>query len=1327
MVNNLGVTASSIVGDQLVVTLGVTGATAIEDATIELFFDGTGIDSASVGFVTTPGLSNHTINLAGGLISIAATYNIDPLPGANLFTVTFNFAAGTLPESFQINVAGNNGAVYTTPVDVVLYADSFNTLPTGELTLSGTLTQNETLTAANTIVDFDGFSGVSHQWQYQDLDTGDWMDIEGATATTYVLGQVAVGNLVRVVATYTDDQGNLETFVSAPSADPVANVNDAPVAAADTLAATEDTADTFLASELLGNDSDLDGDTLVIHSVTSGTGGVVSLDIDGNVLFTPDANFNGEASFSYVASDGNGGLSADTAVTVNVAPVDDPLTGGVTISGTPRQGQTLSIVSTLADVDGIASVGYQWRADGVDIDGATGTTFTLTQEQVGAIMSVLVTVMDNGGTESTASDTLAETVANLNDAPEGTDGTLILDEDDSHILTAADFGFSDPVDGTDSLAAVKITSLPGAGELRYNGVAITQGQVDGGYEVSAADLGSDLLVFVPAANASGEGYASFTFQVRDDGGTANGGVDLDPTANTITFDVTAINDAPVLDTSGSPALGGIAEDVAEGDNTGTTVAALVVDGSITDADGSPVEFIYVTAADDAHGSWQFSTDGATWSDIDFSGANAGKGLLLAADDALRFVPAGDWHGSATITFGAWDESTGTAGSYADISVTGGTSAFSTATDTAAISVSAVADIADDSVTTDEDQAVDIDVLANDSFEGTPSVTGVTDGSHGTVTVIESGTKVRYTPNDNFHGSDSFTYTVTSGGVTETATVDVTVDQVNDAAQFDGDTSGSGNEDSQQTGTLTVADAIDGMTTPGFRIDAGDGAARGTATIDGTTGAWTYDPDANFNGVDSFTVSVTDDDGNVETHEVSLSVAAVNDVPVNAVPGTQTVDEDQGLVFSSANGNAITVSDSADTDVGGTDSLNTTLIVTAGVLSITPGSGALATGDGTASVSLQGTAAQINAALAGLTYTPEANFNGSDTLTITTSDLGNSGAGGVLSDETELDITVNPVNDDPTGTLLIADDGGTLVRGAVLTADTSAVADVDGLGEFSYQWLADGEDIDGASASTFTLTAAQEGTTVSVVVSYTDGDGTPETVTADKAIPATMSIGGLVYHWQNQVLLGGVTLSATPEGGATYQAVTPLTGSYLLDPLPVADQAIAATRTTADEGSAITAADARALLKILVGRNPNADPDGEGPGEAPPLSPFQVMAGDVDGNGTLNINDAIGILKMAVGAADAPPMGWLFVEESRVLWQDGASVLGTGSGNAAWDPAILYPQDGTGPLNLVAVLKGDLNSSWGRPPNLPADSQFLDPDYFADNAGLLGVPLDLWSI
>ena len=62
--------------------------------------------------------------------------------------------------------------------------------------------------------------------------------------------------------------------------------------------------------------------------------------------------------------------------------------------------------------------------------------------------------------------------------------------------------------------------------------------------MSAADIAAGNLVFTPAANANGAAYASFTFQVQDDGGTANGGVDLDPSANTLTINVTAVNDAP---------------------------------------------------------------------------------------------------------------------------------------------------------------------------------------------------------------------------------------------------------------------------------------------------------------------------------------------------------------------------------------------------------------------------------------------------------------------------------------------------------------------------------------------------------------------------------------------------------------------------------------------------------------------------------------------------------------------------------------------------------------------------------------------------------------
>ena len=79
-----------------------------------------------------------------------------------------------------------------------------------------------------------------------------------------------------------------------------------------------------------------------------------------------------------------------------------------------------------------------------------------------------------------------------------------------------------------------------------------------GQSVSVADINGGLLKFTPAANANGNGYASFTFQVQDNGGTANGGVDLDPSPNTITVNVTAVNDAPAV--SGPVTLAAIAED-----------------------------------------------------------------------------------------------------------------------------------------------------------------------------------------------------------------------------------------------------------------------------------------------------------------------------------------------------------------------------------------------------------------------------------------------------------------------------------------------------------------------------------------------------------------------------------------------------------------------------------------------------------------------------------------------------------------------------------------------------------------------------------------------
>src|SRR5262249_14149640 len=106
-------------------------------------------------------------------------------------------------------------------------------------------------------------------------------------------------------------------------------------------------------------------------------------------------------------------------------------------------------------------------------------------------------------------------VSNVNEAPSGTNNTVTMSEDGVYTFAAGDFSFTDPNDSpANKLLAVKITTLPGAGVLKLDGVAVNAGDM-----VSAADIAANKLTFTPAANANGVGYASFTFQVQDDGGT----------------------------------------------------------------------------------------------------------------------------------------------------------------------------------------------------------------------------------------------------------------------------------------------------------------------------------------------------------------------------------------------------------------------------------------------------------------------------------------------------------------------------------------------------------------------------------------------------------------------------------------------------------------------------------------------------------------------------------------------------------------------------------------------------------------------------------------
>ncbi|WP_339412241.1 tandem-95 repeat protein [Pseudomonas sp. EA_35y_Pfl2_R5] len=157
--------------------------------------------------------------------------------------------------------------------------------------------------------------------------------------------------------TYTVTDGALTSNTATVTVN-VAPGNDAPVAVNDSLIASEDTPITYTANDLLGNDSDVDGDPLTIASVTSGNGGTAVLNPDGTVTFTPNANFNGVADFTYTVTDG--ALTSNTAtVTVNVAPANDAPVA-VADTFTLNEDESLTVTSAAgvlandSDIDGDA-------------------------------------------------------------------------------------------------------------------------------------------------------------------------------------------------------------------------------------------------------------------------------------------------------------------------------------------------------------------------------------------------------------------------------------------------------------------------------------------------------------------------------------------------------------------------------------------------------------------------------------------------------------------------------------------------------------------------------------------------------------------------------------------------------------------------------------------------------------------------------------------------------------------------------------------------------------------------------------------------------------
>jgi VCBS repeat-containing protein len=198
----------------------------------------------------------------------------------------------------------------------------------------------------------------------------------------------------------------------------------------------------------------------------------------------------------------------------------------------------------------------------------------------------------------------------------------------------------------------------------------------------------------------------------------------------------------------------------------------------------------------------------------------------------------------------------------------------------------------------------------------------------------------------------------------------------------------------------------------------------------------------------------------------VTVVAVNDPPINTVPGGQTVAEDTTLSIA-----GVSVADSDSS------ALTTTLSVANGILNVTAGPGV--TGDGTASVTIAGTAAEINAALLGLAYTGNLDFNGADTLTVATSDATSTATDTIA-------ITVNPVNDAPINSVPAAQ---TVAEDTILPIAGVSVADID------------------SSALTTTLSVAHGTLTAGPGVT---GNGTASVTIAGTAAEINAALVGLAY-------------------------------------------------------------------------------------------------------------------------------------------------------------------------------------------------------------------------
>ncbi|MEF1249668.1 tandem-95 repeat protein, partial [Vibrio owensii] len=572
-----------------------------------------------------------------------------------------------------------------------------------------------------------------------------------------------------------------ELYLNLPNTSPAVTPI-APVAEDDNIQTDEDVSITI---DVLANDDDEDSDSLIIDSATvPEEQGTVAI-VDGELVFTPAEDFNGEATITYVVTDGE--LTDEATVSVTVNPVNDaPVANNDSTATDEDTPVTIDVLLNDTDVDGdtLTIVNASVPAEQGTVEIVDGKLVFTPAENFNGDATISYTVSD-GALEDEAE--VSVTVNPLNDAPttENAIPSQVLQEDFAEYTINLNDAFSD-VDNLDSELTFSVSGNSNIQVSIVDGIATITPTADwngseeltftatdlSGLEVSqivdftvnaVADIVSDSANIVedtptildvldndsfegqsPVVTVeSGDGPTNGNVVVNDDGTITytpnqdyNGADEFTYTVTsggvtettTVTLNVTPVNDKPVVENT-------IADQVLSEDFTPYTIDLNDAFSDVDDAD----------------------------SELTFSVSGNSNIQVSIVDGIATITPTADWNGSEELTFTATDLSGLEVSQKVDFTV------------------NAVADIVADSADIVEDTPTVLNVLGNDSFEGQSPVVTVESGdgpTNGSVVVNDDGT-ITYTPNQDYNGADEFTYTVTSGGVTETTTVTLNVTPVND--------------------------------------------------------------------------------------------------------------------------------------------------------------------------------------------------------------------------------------------------------------------------------------------------------------------------------------------------------------------------------------------------------------------------------------------------------------------------------------------------------------------------------------------------------------------